>query len=72
MEGLKDFEAIVAGVSGHFYKFSDVNDLAFRISEVIRLLDVGKIDADKCREPIFKFYNDDYQQSVFKEMLGSI
>lgn len=71
-EQMPEFEAIVPGSSGHFYEFSNVNDMALKISEVIRLLDDGVINAYKCRAPILKYYNDDYQQLVFSEMLGSV
>jgi len=39
---------------------------------VIELIDAGKITAESCREAILKYYNVEYQYSVFKQMLEAL
>lgn len=71
-EQMPEFEAIVHGKSGAFYRYGDPADLCLKIKEVLSLVDAGVITPEGCRENILKYYNVDYQYSVFKHMLEDL
>jgi glycosyltransferase involved in cell wall biosynthesis len=69
---MPEFEAIIPQKSGAFYHYNDTADLCAKIRLVVELIDAGKITAEGCRETILKYYNIDYQYSVFKRMLEGL
>lgn len=69
---MPEFEAIRPGKSGAFYEYDNTDDLCARIEQVIGQIDAGTISAETCREPILKYYTQDYQSAVFKQMLKDL
>lgn len=69
---MPEFEAIDPGKSGAFYRQGDIDDLCAKIESVLQGVDSGAITPESCRENILKYYNVEYQYSVFSRMLDEL
>lgn len=62
---MPEFEAILPGKSGGFFRRGDAVDLANKISICFSEIESGDITAEKCREQIVSNYTPEFQTSVF-------
>ncbi|GAB2889642.1 hypothetical protein GCM10027180_19670 [Microbulbifer echini] len=62
---MPEFEAVIPGYSGAFFRNDDVYDLADKIQGCFLDMDSGRITAENCRAIIDTHYTPEFQRAVF-------